>query len=57
MKEILKQWKGKFLVDGKILDNIDDVELIDGESFKIKLLAPRNKPLKDVLENNDFDLR
>lgn len=47
MIAILKQWKGKFEIDGKIYDNLDDViDLKDGDSFQIKLLRERNNSIR-----------
>lgn len=42
MIAILKKWNGKFEIDGKIYDKLDDViDLKDGEPFDIKLLPKR----------------
>lgn len=43
MKSKLSNWKGQFLIDHKIYDNLDTVELKQGDKFKIKLLAQRGK--------------
>lgn len=38
MKTILEQWDGKFEIDGEIEDNLDNLNLEDGDEFHIKLL-------------------
>lgn len=38
MITILKKWEGKFEIDGKIYDNLDDISYKDGEEFEIKLV-------------------
>ena len=43
MKSKLSKWKGQFLVDHKIVDNLEAVNFKQGEKFKIKLLARRVK--------------
>jgi hypothetical protein len=43
MKSKLSKWQGQFLVDHKIVDNLEAVNLKQGEKFKIKLLAKRGR--------------
>lgn len=47
MIAILKQWDGKFEIDGEIYDSLDDIiDLKDGDSFQIKLLKERDRNAK-----------
>lgn len=39
MKAILQKWLGKFEIDNKVYDNLDNVVLKDGEEFHIILLG------------------
>lgn len=43
MIRILKEWEGKFEIDGKEKDNLDDVEFKDGENFHIRLIPERGE--------------
>ena len=41
MKKTLEKWKGKFLVNHEVKDNLKDVKFKNGEEFHIRLLAKR----------------
>ena len=43
MKKKLEKWKGKFLVNHEIVDDLKKVNIKDGDEFHIKLLAKRKE--------------
>lgn len=43
MKSKLSKWQGQFLVDHKIVDSLEAVDLKQGDKFKIRLLAKRGR--------------
>lgn len=38
MIEILKEWEGKFEINGEEKENLENVQLQDGEQFHIRLI-------------------
>ena len=46
MIEILKEWEGKFEIDGEVKDNLDDVSFKAGEEFHIRLIPERSEDKK-----------
>ena len=49
MKSILKDWNGKFVIDGEVKDNLDDFNPEDGEAFSVRLIPAS----QDVSQDND----
>lgn len=47
MIAILKEWEGHYEIDGKIYENLDDVQYKDGEEFHVKLLPNRSEKKDD----------
>ena len=43
MINILREWEGKFEVDGKELDSLDEVQFEDGEQIDIRLIPERSE--------------
>ena len=46
MKQILEQWNGKFIVDGDVAVNLDNLKVKDGEDFHVKLIS-KNREVSD----------
>ena len=42
MKTILEQWDGKFEIDDEIEENLDNLNLEDGDECHIKLIPDNN---------------
>ena len=43
MKSKLSNWQGQFLIDHKIYDSLETVDLKQGDKIRIKLLAKRGR--------------
>ena len=43
MINILREWEGKFEVDGEEKDNLDEVQFQDGEQIDIRLIPDRSE--------------
>lgn len=41
MKRMLDKWSGKYIINGKVVDNLKNWNPKKGETIKIKLLAKR----------------
>lgn len=47
MKKILEEWDGTYEVDGEEKEDLQDVDLQDGQEFHIRLIPERRE------QNND----
>ena len=43
MKQILEEWKGKFIVNNEVTTNLDTLDVKDGDDFHVQLISKRRE--------------
>ena len=46
MKQILEQWSGTFEYDDKEHQTLDELEVVDGEEFHVRLIPRKEKNVR-----------